>query len=201
MYSVWAYRLVCWGRRDWFGYNFYKVECLLLFGWVGRGGVDWGDVVLFSWVCLYCFLIMYSFWQTMMSQIESIRSTNILHCTKREILSANQVNGYYCPWYVVCLFSFENFKLQFVHSQFTYSIKTFTDKFTKNYNENSEWADHKITRNKVFVLCFNTFDFFAFFWCGEGCGESIKDLQTFHFRGFGFRGFVFLTSDWPQTTS
>ena len=32
---------------------------------------------------------------TMMSQIESFRSTNILHCTKRENLSANQVNGDY----------------------------------------------------------------------------------------------------------
>ena len=30
---------------------------------------------------------------TMTSQIESIRSTYILHCTKRENLSANQVNG------------------------------------------------------------------------------------------------------------
>ena len=29
----------------------------------------------------------------------------------------------------------------------------------------------------------------------KGCGESIKDLQTFGFRGFGFRGLVFLTSD------
>ena len=38
---------------------------------------------------------LYVFWLTMTSHIESIRSTNIFHCTKREHLRVNQVNGDY----------------------------------------------------------------------------------------------------------